>query len=167
MWSPIVRQWAPVRKLPNGKVSWIVGPWEFAQELTKSGRKYPSIPYFCLLIKAVLNPNFWIPCGGMLQVRSLLSIHQPYSMRLECFNMLFAQEIVTSCVKNFKEMWMENLTKSGYGRSSIGRLLQTSSPPHQLHCLTEELWLCCNSCATMRSERMWLDHQRSKVMAFF
>lgn len=105
MWSPIVRQWAPVRKLPNGKVSWIVGPWEFAQELTKSWRKYPSIPYFCLLIKAVLNPNFWIPCGGMLQVRSLLSIHQPYSMRLECFNiMLFAQEIVTSCVKNFKEV---------------------------------------------------------------
>ena len=29
-------------------------------------------------------------------------------------------------------------------------------------CLTKELWLCCNSCATMRSERMWLDHQRSK-----
>lgn len=62
---------------------------------------------------------------------------------------------------------MENLTKSGYGSSSIGRLLQTLSPPHQLHCLTEELWLCCNSCATMRSERMWLDHQWSKVMAFF
>ena len=104
MWSPIVRQWAPVRKLPNGKVSWIVGPWEFAQELTKSWRTYPSIPYFCLLIKAVLNPNFWIPCGGMLQVRSLLSIHQPYSMRLECFNMLFAQQIVTRCVKNCKEV---------------------------------------------------------------
>lgn len=87
--------------------------------------------------QSCFTPNFWISSAGDIASRISGVIRQRYSMRNECFNiMLFAQQIVTSCLKNFKEVNRKShgtwLWEFEYWETTANLEFATSAPlPHQ------------------------------------